>query len=82
MFCLHRLQVETCPMCQCVIRSREPMSEERASIVRYLEHVANMPLNESVLGAAHHEGIAFAAAWVKNRLDEIWTREKEGEKKV
>ena len=81
MLCLHRLQVETCPMCQCVIRNQKPMSEERAQIVRYLEHVVSIPLDKSMLGAAQHEGIAFAAAWVKNRLDEIWTQKKEGENK-
>ena len=53
----------------------EPMSEERARIVEYLEWVASVDIG-SVLTPDQRLAIEYAGAWIKNRLDrkdrELW----------
>ncbi len=46
----------------------EPMSEERESIAAYLEWAASVDVG-TVLSDDERQGILYAAAWVRNRLD-------------
>ena len=50
------------------VHQPERASDERASIVKYLDWAASVEIG-SVLTQEQREGVAYAAAWVRNRLD-------------
>ena len=48
--------------------------DARASIVRYLRHIASVEVG-SMLSPQGREIVDWCASWVENRLDEKWAEE-------
>ena len=68
--CVHGSASAQCFYCMS-LRERlgsGPLSTERASIVDYLEWAASIEVG-TILSPEERQGVRYAAAWVKNRLD-------------
>lgn len=57
-----------------LVERDEAASRARASIARYLFHIASMQVG-GILGPQSREIVDFCAHWVENRLDEKWAAE-------
>ncbi len=68
MTCIHRVE-GPCIQCALLTDARLPMSPERQSIAEYLDWAASFQLG-SVLSDDERQGVRYAAAWVRNHLDE------------
>lgn len=60
-------------------RLRGRLDETRESIARYFEHLAKQEIGSLIDGFTARETMAFAAEWVRNRLDEKWAAESRRE---
>lgn len=64
--CIHGWRAEMCP--ECVELRPRQLSDERRSIVEYLEWAAAIEVG-TVMNPEERQGVRYAAAWVRNELD-------------